>query len=378
MLALVVGTLIFSICRFHPLIFCIAFFSHLLFDMLTVGGVPLFYPFLKNICAIPGDRSKRFKTGDWKAESVSFSLFLLTGVTMQPLMTQGFWTTYNSQFGTQKHLASEFHKSKDLLEVEYLYTIGSQDFKGKGYCIEAEPNKTVLLTSPFRGTEGVNWLTLTPSDMNIKRVTFTHTGKSYRIETQNFISISADSLNSLVQNKHMTELEVISNATARKTEGGISEDFRTFKKSYLSTIQFEAKDSLVKSDSFYFLRSNTRALKENQIGILRAEYDLKRKRYDSAQSEIAILQRDTTRDYITRERIMKRIDELKRIVLTDYDFELVQLQIQKLQNEILIEEQQENMRYQIEYSKYLQNQSETLRGVTKTQFSGMVRYVEFN
>jgi inner membrane protein len=112
--ALALVTLVFTPLGFGGIAF-LAYFSHLLFDMLTLQGVPLMYPFQKNPYVFPPRPELRFRTGDTRAELVCLSIFILSGVFMQPLLKDGFWTTYNRSFGTLKHLASEKLKSTDLL-----------------------------------------------------------------------------------------------------------------------------------------------------------------------------------------------------------------------------------------------------------------------
>lgn len=118
--------------RTYGTIFFLAYLSHLVLDMTTVQGVPLFYPFLKKPCVVPGDPKMRFESGNLRTETMAFFFFIAMGVFMQPLMEQGWWTTYNRAFGTMKHLYSEFRKSEDLLEVEYLGHKGSDRVGGKG------------------------------------------------------------------------------------------------------------------------------------------------------------------------------------------------------------------------------------------------------
>ena len=101
------------------------YFSHLIFDMMTVAGVPLFYPWALNPCVIPGKPEARFVVSDVKSEARIFGFFGICFFLMMPLMEQGFWTSYNRTFGTQSHLKSEYNASVDLLEVEYSYKMGS-------------------------------------------------------------------------------------------------------------------------------------------------------------------------------------------------------------------------------------------------------------
>ena len=52
------------------LLYTLSYSSHLILDMMTVGGVPLFYPFRRNPCVIPGNPAMRFKSGDLKTEII--------------------------------------------------------------------------------------------------------------------------------------------------------------------------------------------------------------------------------------------------------------------------------------------------------------------
>ncbi len=365
--ALLLTTIPFYIFKCHPLIWFFGFLSHLIFDMLTIQGVKLFYPFLMNNCVMPGRKELRFYTGDLKNEGIYLCMFLLVGVTMYPLMQQGFWTAYNSNWGTQKHLSSEFEKSKDLLQVEYQYNIGSEEFKGKGLAIEADKTKTVLLCDK-------EFLTITEEKMRVKQITFTHTNKPYRIETVNFISISADSLNLIISQKPITYIEVLSNQTAKINQNGIIRDFRSTKEYYQMNILFyAAADSSSKEKPFFNLPSATARLKRNQIATIRDEYADKLRKYESIQNDIERLTRQSSNDYAAHEAAKERIEELKR----EKKPELDNFQIRNLEYEANIAESQDNERTYIEYQKYLLEIKERQLKKEKTVFSGIVKYVVF-
>lgn len=104
-------------------IYLLGFFSHLVLDMMTVQGVPLFYPFLRNPCVLPGNPNARFKTGNLYSETMVFCFFSICIIFLQPLFENGFWTQYNRYFGTPKHLVSEFSKSDKALNVIIIYKI---------------------------------------------------------------------------------------------------------------------------------------------------------------------------------------------------------------------------------------------------------------
>jgi inner membrane protein len=364
--ALAVTTIIFQLAHFHPLIWFFGFLSHLIFDMVTIQGVPLFHPFANNPCVIPGRKELRMQTGDMKAESMTFAGFLLIGATLQPMMKNGFWTTYNSQFGTQKHLASEYQKSKDLMEVTYNYMVGSEVFTGKGFCVEADEKKTVLW-------ERGKWLQITPDKMNVKQITFTHTQKPFTIKTLPFIQISVDSLNSLVSNKPVTEAEILCNQTARVSEALIIKDFKNYKEVFPYQLLFSVKDTAMTERPFFALASVSSKLKRHQIQTVKEEYEAKRRKWENNQIEAKSLLTDTSTNYIQRERNLKRLNELRN----ERPPELDVYRIQNLEYEALIAEQQDAMQTQIEYQKYLLEQSEKRAKVQTATFSGYIKILSF-
>jgi inner membrane protein len=69
---------------------------------------------------LPGNPNLRIASGDMRSETVIFFVFIGLTLTCLPLMSQGFWTTYNNAFATMSHLEREFSTSKDILQVELL------------------------------------------------------------------------------------------------------------------------------------------------------------------------------------------------------------------------------------------------------------------
>ena len=109
LLALVVLTIIANLiqrtyCPDTPitLVFGVAYTSHLVLDMVTIQGIPLLYPFKRNPFVVPGNPNLRLETNNMRQEMLAFSFFLVIGFSMRPLMANGFWTSYNSLFGTLK------------------------------------------------------------------------------------------------------------------------------------------------------------------------------------------------------------------------------------------------------------------------------------
>jgi inner membrane protein len=367
--ALIGTTLIFKLCfgvlGFHALFWVIAYFSHCLFDMLTIQGVPFLFPLKKNKWVLPPDPELRFNTGDGRAESITFASFLVLGLTLQPLMTNGFWTTYNSAFGTQKHLSSEFQKSKDLLEVSYVYEIGSKQFVGSGYCIEASENKTIL-------REKDNWTILDPSVFKIKSVLFKHTGRTFFIEPQTFINVSADSLNLIVANRAITEIEIQSNVTAKINEKGFVGDMRNFKKTYPSVLAFFASDSAFKSEPFNFVPSIAAKLKASEIGTIKAKYEHEKRLHELKMSELEnLIKQPVSNNALEHEHQMRRIAELKNEVKNPPLLD--QIHIQQIEYEMRVGEQQEVLTHDLARREHELKQLEKARQIQKTVFSGFLK-----
>lgn len=124
----------------------IAHSVHILLDMVTVSGVQLMYPFSRSIYVMPASPRYRISVRDFRQELVAFSFFILLLAYSHDLMTQGFWTTYNSALGTQKHLYSEFVKSDGLLLAEYELKLGSNRYTVNGYVLKCNQDGSILST----------------------------------------------------------------------------------------------------------------------------------------------------------------------------------------------------------------------------------------
>ena len=187
------------------LIFFLAYLSHLILDMVTMQGVPLFYPFFKNPCVIPGDPSYRMRSGHLRSELIAFFFFLSMFVFFRPLMENGWWTSYNSLWGTTKALASEFKKSEDLLIAHYEGHKGSEQLKGSGYVLDAQEGRVVLLGDDDQ------FKILDKQEMVITNIIPEHTQKQFFFDTKHFVGITEDSLNLLLLDQQIWELEIHSN-----------------------------------------------------------------------------------------------------------------------------------------------------------------------
>ena len=119
-------------------------FSHLIFDMVTLQGIPLFYPFYKNPCVLPANPEMRIRSGNIRQEGIILFIFCFLTFFMQDLFANGFWSTVNNNFNDVKHQIKEYKKSPNALNIEYDYNIYQTKYKGKGVYIQASDTEIYI------------------------------------------------------------------------------------------------------------------------------------------------------------------------------------------------------------------------------------------
>jgi inner membrane protein len=121
--------------------------SHFIFDMVTLAGIPLFYPFYKNPCVLPANPEMRIRSGNIRQEGIILFMFCFLTFFMQDLFANGFWSTVNNNFNDVKHQIREYKKSPNVLEIDYDYNIYQTNYKGKGTYIQAADNEMFILSN---------------------------------------------------------------------------------------------------------------------------------------------------------------------------------------------------------------------------------------
>ena len=220
--------------RSYSLFLSLAYLSHLIFDMMTVQGVPLLYPWKKNKFVLPGDANFRISNQDNRAEAIVFCSFIVLGISMWPLFQNGFWTTYNRSFGTPKHLVAEFHDSEDLLSVEYKLHRGSRIYEGTGFCVHADENEIILFDEDQSAFK-----TITSDKFVVDRVVPSHTDRKYVFDELKLHEVGLDSLNKILSNQIVIDLEVYASDLVLVKDGFVSKETRSFKANYVSNLSFE-------------------------------------------------------------------------------------------------------------------------------------------
>lgn len=223
------------------LIFGFAMFSHFILDMLTVQGIPLFFPFMRNPCVIPANPNFRIRSGDFKSEAIAMAFFVITIFSSYDLFANGFWTSYNRSFGTIKHAEREFKRSENFVNIDYSYLLNGDPVTGKGILLDASERHLELL-------ENGQIHRISSEDQRVKNIEINPKKGDFpfKIETLNFAFLTADQLNDTLQGKIITgsifgNQEFLFNNNLIKSELKLNKEISP----KIETLKFEAgKDKL--------------------------------------------------------------------------------------------------------------------------------------
>lgn len=351
--------------RLSALICGIAYFSHLWLDMMTFQGVPLMYP-NREEWHFPDNPKYQFKTGG-NGEFIVAGCLLSLGAFSAPLMEGGFWTVYNRSFGTPKTLYSEFIKSQDLLEVTYKIQKGSAVDTGRGFVLDAETkDKFTLMRNDsifhFDATQQI-----------FKEVIPTHTGRKFYVEEKRFIGIDSDSLNRLVQNQIIVNIEADANAPFYVTASGVPSKTLSAKYRFPNRISFRSLDSLPQKDELFQETDFASMAIRNDLQRLDDEYKFRLKEFERHVDSIKIYEKLilSTSEPLSKERFQRRLQGLKLEEKPQFD----EVSRTALNAALRISEARfiaENKRREFEREKaYLAE----IRTKQKTQFVGFVKTI---
>lgn len=179
-----------------PLIFFFAVLSHLILDMVTVQGVPLFYPIKRNPCVIPGNQDFRLVSGKAKTEIVAFLIFCFMNFLCWDLYAKGFWTHYNQIFTTIEHLHFERANSPNFTIADYDFIKNSKRYKGKAVVLNSTETKCQLLIN-----DTVFHLDYSTPGLVVKSITANKTKYPYTVTERAFINAPISELQQFVMNQ---------------------------------------------------------------------------------------------------------------------------------------------------------------------------------
>jgi inner membrane protein len=359
----------------YPTVYLLAFSSHIIFDMMTVQGVPLFYPYNKAPCVIPSDPKLRLKSSNPRSEIAVFGFFIISGLFLQPLMADGFWTSYNRLFGTLTHLQSEFEKAEELLSADYRYREATTEQTGTGFVIECTGTSATL----WNETSGWFLLDGNPaSAQTVLEVLPTHTDKTFRFDRRSFVAISPDSLDRLLRDQVIYTLQLSGNEafTTNYETFGITEktDVRSLNLDLVESLTvFERPDEQVTSAVKYRTSPRIRSL-EAKIQQLQAKQQAEAAAARDLALRIRTLQtiRDEAADIYEEQRAVEELAKLEKKPVT---VSKIGAQVQELRTQIAELEAADQIKYEEKVAaaqlKYQASRS------AKLELTGIATFVDF-
>lgn len=213
-----------------PHIYLWAYGSHLIFDMLTKQGIPLFYPFKKNPCVMPANPVYRLKASDLKTEASIFLVFGLLAFTCKDLFANGFWNTYNKAFDDIKHTYAEQRNHDGVIRVIYNFS----DQHGEGYLVESTPNSAILFTK--------NGFLRVDNTQKIQSFTPIRTALKRRDQSVSFTDISMDSFRNLIAGKPIIDLKIQSSLPLEFSKENQPQSSTSANLSYVFNPVFKSND----------------------------------------------------------------------------------------------------------------------------------------
>jgi inner membrane protein len=359
----------------YPTVFLLAYSSHIIFDMMTVQGVPLFYPYNKAPCVIPSDPKLRLRSNNPRSEIAIFGFFIISGIFLQPLMADGFWTSYNRLFGTMTHLQSEFEKAEDLLEVTYRYREATSEFIGSGLAIECT-GTSADLWNPDTGWKRLDANPASPQ--TILEVIPTHTGRKFELVRKSFVAISPDSLDRLLRDRVIHTIQLSGNEafTANYETFGITEktDARSLNLDLVERLTlFERPDEQVTSTVKYHTSPRIRSL-EAKIQQLQAKHQSEVAAAANLTLRIRTLEtiRDEATDIYEEQRAVEELAKLRKKTITVGS---ITAQTQELRTQIIELQAADQIKYE---EKVTAAQLKFQAGRSaKLEVTGIATFVEF-
>lgn len=284
----------------------IAFFSHLLLDMMTKSGVMLFYPFSEVIGVIPSNVNLRFTTGEPKTEILVSAAFLAVSIFMYPLTQNGFWTTFNRGFGVPRTIYSEFLKSQDLLNVSYVIQNGSIQDTGTAYLIACEREDY------FHLWRNDSFIHIDAQRQIVKSVVPEHSHRRFFFDNHTFMNISVDSLNNLLRGKIVCELNISANEAFIVSENGVYDKKTSAIIRYPNRLSFQSIDSLLQKDTLFSDIDFESQRIQNELTTLQNEHKFRQSEYQRHVDSLNIYESlaRSERSELLKERYQKRRDEI--------------------------------------------------------------------
>lgn len=286
----------------HTWLFSLAYFSHLLLDMCTLQGIPLFYPFTSDMCVLPANPALRVRTDDLKSEVLIFLGFCILLISMLDLITAGLTPSFNSNFRTFEYLhrQTESNKSKQL-KIQYTNNIGQ---KKNATVVESFIDKILVYDS----TNG--FAELKKKDFQILDIQ--PTGKKNQITTYKFVSIADDSLRKILSVGKILELEFVSTVPITYFKNDLQQVGKTIKIERVPAFTYHVSQLVGKDTSTAQIKLQIQKL-QNHIAQAQAKYNTQAQDRQNTQNEIQKIESNLpTMDNYTKTKAIAQIKDLRK------------------------------------------------------------------
>ncbi|GAA4461830.1 hypothetical protein GCM10023189_37780 [Nibrella saemangeumensis] len=268
----------------------LALLSHLIFDMCTKQGVPVFYPFSKRPAVLPANPKLRLSANDFRSEAILFLLFCCLNLFSYPLMASGFWTRYNKSFATWDHLEREQHRKPGDYRATFLHETDTVT------ALIYSRSATELVVYRNRQFEKY------PAE-SCKLIEFQATGRRHELRPVNLFQVTADSLNSYMR-------QAVVKITAQSARELYYYEGTIMKKG------LELSSDYPNGAKFYQLALDN-SLTEHQLKLLIAQHKEEQRKYGAKMLELATLRdalaTETTRQPINDHDEGKRREKVKEL-----------------------------------------------------------------
>ncbi len=228
----------FSFSRAYFVIAAFAYGSHIIFDMCTKQGVPLFWPFSRRPAVLPGNPNLRLAVNDLRSEAIIFLVFCSLTFFCLPLFANGFWLSFRKYFLTAENINKEFLQSSDYLILTYEKTEKNSDRPQESLILEIEGKFFILLT-------GSSLEKIDAADIRLKDIK--HTGKLRKSEVISFFQAEPDSVLKALSGKVIRSGQLQSNSQIQYFENSILKLENTVKIDWKRDFQFTIPDTANKN-----------------------------------------------------------------------------------------------------------------------------------
>lgn len=306
--------------------------SHLILDMVTLQGIPLFYPFKKNPCVLPANPDLRIRSGDIKSEGIAFFIFAVLTIFMQDLFYQGFWSKLNNQFGDFKHIQKEFKENKNQLILEYDYNIYQNEYKGKGKLINIDKDNLYILEN-----NELKIINNISEGLQIKLLKTDKTKTKTIIKNYQINEIEIDSINKILKNKFLQEININTNFPINlKNNEIINKKTIKLKNQFNIQIFTNYNDSLKnnKENKILELKNKIEKEKENLINSNKKYYQYQNKliseKIKLKQNKNNYEINEIKNNIIELENYLNKNNLTENLTIKQFEINLLELQKQEL------------------------------------------------